>query len=112
ASLHEGDAGRGRRLLRPRPGALDLLRGLRDGRPEAAGSRGHGGSPSGPVPIALSVAGREYPPVEVTIDPARVAAFARALGPDPADGVPPTFAVVYAWQATAHQVFEDPDAAI
>jgi hypothetical protein len=56
--------------------------------------------------------GREYPPVEVTIDGDRVAAFARALGADPADGVPPTYAVVYAWDATAHQIFGDPDAGI
>src|SRR4030088_55401 len=64
------------------------------------------------VPIALSVVGRVYPPVEVTIDPDRVAAFARSLGADPADGVPPTYAVVYAWEATAHQIFGDPDAGI
>jgi hypothetical protein len=60
----------------------------------------------------LSVVGRVYPPVEVTIDPDRVAAFARSLGADPADGVPPTYAVVYAWEATAHQIFGDPDAGI
>ena len=58
------------------------------------------------------MAGREYPPVEVTIDPDRVAAFARSLGADPADGVPPTYAVVYTWDATAHQVLEDPEAGI
>jgi hypothetical protein len=60
----------------------------------------------------VSVAGREYPPVEVTIDGDRVAAFARSLGLDPADGVPPTYAVVYAWEATAHHIFGDPDAGI
>lgn len=53
------------------------------------------------------VAGREYPPVEVVIDPERAAAFARALGADPADGVPPTFAAVYALGATAPQLFGD-----
>jgi hypothetical protein len=37
-----------------------------------------------------------------------VAAFARSLGADPADGVPPTYAAVYTWEATAHQVFADP----
>ena len=26
--------------------------------------------------------------------------------------MPPTYAVVYAWEATAHQIFADPDAAI
>jgi hypothetical protein len=41
-----------------------------------------------------------------------VAAFARSLGADPADGVPPTYAVVYAWEATAHQIFGDPAAGI
>jgi hypothetical protein len=56
--------------------------------------------------------GRQYPPVEVTIDPDRVAAFARALGADPSDGVPPTYAVVYAWEATAQHIFGDPDAGI
>jgi hypothetical protein len=34
--------------------------------------------------------------VEVPIDGEQVAAFARALGSDPAEGVPPTFAAVYA----------------
>jgi hypothetical protein len=66
----------------------------------------------GSVPIALSVAGTEYPPVEVTIDADRVAAFARSLGVDPADGVPPTYAAVYTWDATAHQIFGDPRAGI
>lgn len=39
-------------------------------------------------------------------------AFARALGEDPAAGVPPTYAAVYALEATAPQLFEDPEAAI
>jgi hypothetical protein len=76
------------------------------------GSRRISSSPGGSGPIALSVAGREYPAVEVTIDPDRVAAFARALGADPAAGVPPTYAVVYTWEATAHQILEDPNAGI
>jgi hypothetical protein len=41
-----------------------------------------------------------------------VAAFARALGVDPEEGVPPTFAAVYALEATAPQLFGDPEAAI
>jgi N-terminal half of MaoC dehydratase len=41
-----------------------------------------------------------------------VAAFARSLGADPADGVPPTYAAVYALGATAPQLFQDPVAAV
>jgi hypothetical protein len=59
-----------------------------------------------------AVAGREYPPVETAIEAERVAAFARALGQDPAAGVPPTYASVYALGATAPQLFEDPEAAV
>jgi hypothetical protein len=40
------------------------------------------------------VAGRTYPAVTFEIDRERVEAFARAIGADPADGVPPTFAAV------------------
>lgn len=56
--------------------------------------------------------GRTYPPVTFEIDPERVAAYARAIGADPADGVPPTFAAVYALGITAPQLFGDADAAI
>ena len=56
--------------------------------------------------------GRVYPPVEFRIEPAHVEAFARALGADPADGVPPTYAAVYALGTTARQLFEDPVAAV
>jgi hypothetical protein len=59
-----------------------------------------------------TVGGKEYPPVESTIDAERVAAFARALGQDPAEGVPPTYAAVYALGATAPQLFDDPEAAV
>lgn len=59
-----------------------------------------------------SAAGRTYPPVTFEIEPERVAAFARSIGADPADGVPPTFAAVYSLGATAPQLFGDPDAAI
>lgn len=38
--------------------------------------------------------------------------FARAVGADPARGVPPTFAGVYALGATAPQLFQDPEAAV
>jgi hypothetical protein len=41
-----------------------------------------------------------------------VASFARALGADSADGVPPTFAAVYALGTTARLLFDDPAAAI
>lgn len=41
-----------------------------------------------------------------------MAAFARALGEDAAEGVPPTYAAVYALWATAPQLFEDPEAAV
>ena len=42
----------------------------------------------------------------------RVADFARVIGADPTDGVPPTFAAVYALGATAPQLFGDEEAAI
>jgi hypothetical protein len=58
------------------------------------------------------VAGREYPPVEFTIEGDQVSAFAGALGVDPADGVPPTYAAVYALGTTAPQLFADEEAAI
>lgn len=41
-----------------------------------------------------------------------MAAFARAVGADPADGVPPTYAAVYALWATAPRLFEDSEAAV
>lgn len=41
-----------------------------------------------------------------------MAAFARALGVDPAAGVPPTYAAVYALGTTARQLFDDPEAAV
>jgi hypothetical protein len=59
-----------------------------------------------------SAAGRIYPPVTFEIDAERVAAFARSIGADPGDGVPPTFAAVYSLGATAPQLFGDADAAI
>lgn len=61
---------------------------------------------------STGVAGRTYPAVTFEIDPERTAAFARAIGADPAGGVPPTFAAVYSLGATAPQLFDDPDAAI
>ena len=39
-------------------------------------------------------------------------AFAKAIGADPADGVPPTFAAVYSLGVTAPQLFVDPEAAV
>jgi hypothetical protein len=60
----------------------------------------------------VGVAGRTYPAVPFEIGAERVAAFARAIGADPAAGVPPTFAAVYALGATAPQLFGDPEAAV
>jgi len=60
----------------------------------------------------VGVAGRIYPAVQFEIDSGRVADFARAIGADPADGVPPTFAAVYSLYATAPQLFADEDAAV
>ena len=60
----------------------------------------------------MSVAGRTYPAVQFEIEAERVAAFARAIGADPAAGVPPTFAAVYSLGATAPQLFGDAEAAI
>ena len=59
-----------------------------------------------------AVAGRVYPAVDFEIDPERVAAFARAIDADPAEGVPPTFAAVYALWTTAPQLFADGEAAV
>jgi hypothetical protein len=61
---------------------------------------------------SLGIEGKTYPAVTERIEPERVAAFARAIGADPADGVPPTFAAVYSLGATAPQLFGDPEAAI
>jgi len=58
------------------------------------------------------VAGRTYPPVSFLIDEQRAAAFAKAIGAEPSDGVPPTFAAVYSLGVSAPQLFGDPDAAI
>jgi hypothetical protein len=41
-----------------------------------------------------------------------VEAFARALGADPADGVPPTYAAVYALGTTFPQLLGDEEAAV
>ena len=60
----------------------------------------------------MGVEGKTYPAVTSVIEPERVAAFARAIGADPADGVPPTFAAVYCLGATGPQLFGDPEAAI
>lgn len=60
----------------------------------------------------MNVAGRTYPPVTFTIEREGVEAFARAIGADPAAGVPPTFAAVYALGATAPQLFGDEEAEI
>jgi hypothetical protein len=60
----------------------------------------------------MSIAGRQYDPVTVELDPEHVAAFAWAIGADPADGVPPTYAAVYSLGVTAPQLFGDEEAAI
>ncbi len=59
-----------------------------------------------------AVAGRTYPAVKFEIEQQRVADFARAIGADPADGVPPTFAAVYCLGLTAPQLFADDEAAV
>lgn len=59
-----------------------------------------------------AVAGRTYPAVRFEIESERVAEFARAIGADPADGVPPTFAAVYSLGVTAPHLFMDEDAAV
>ena len=60
----------------------------------------------------VAVAGRVYPAVQFEIEHDRVAAFARAIGADPDDGVPPTFAAVYSLGVTAPQLFMDEEAAV
>jgi hypothetical protein len=61
---------------------------------------------------AASVAGRTYPAVDFTIDEDRVAHFAKAIGADPTQGVPPTFAAVYSLGVTAPHLFGDAEAAV
>jgi hypothetical protein len=60
----------------------------------------------------VGVEGRTYPAVSTVIEPERVAEFARSIGADPGDGVPPTFAAVYALGATAPYLFGDPEAGV
>ena len=59
-----------------------------------------------------AVAGRTYPAVRFEIEPDAVKAFATAIGADPADGVPQTFAAVYSLGATVPQLFGDEEAAV
>ena len=59
-----------------------------------------------------AVAGRVYPAVQFEIEPERVAAFARSIGADPNEGVPPTFAAVYSLGVTAPHLFMDEEAAV
>jgi MaoC dehydratase-like protein len=59
-----------------------------------------------------AVAGRSYPAVRFDIESERVAEFARAIGADPGDGVPPTFAAVYSLGVTAPHLFMDEEAAV
>jgi hypothetical protein len=59
-----------------------------------------------------AVAGKTYPAVQFEIEAERVEAFAREIGADPADGVPPTFAAVYSLGMTAPQLFADGEAAV
>ena len=59
-----------------------------------------------------TAAGKTYAPVSFEIKADRVAAFARAIGADPAHGVPPTFAALYSLGITAAQLFTDEEAAI
>jgi len=66
---------------------------------------------AGSVPL-VGVAGRVYEPVTFLVEAGHVAAFARALGVDPGQGVPPTYAAVYALGTTVPQLFSDPEAAV
>lgn len=61
---------------------------------------------------SAGVAGRSYPPVNFQIEADRAAEFAKAIGADPAAGVPPTFAAVYSLGVTAPQLFGDDEAAV
>jgi MaoC dehydratase-like protein len=61
---------------------------------------------------ATSVVGRTYPAVDFLIERDRVADFAAAIGADPEQGVPPTFAAVYSLGVTAPQLFGDSEAAV
>ena len=58
----------------------------------------------------MGVEGKTYPAVSSVIESERVADFARSIGADVADGVPPTFAAVYSLGATAPYLFGDPEA--
>jgi len=60
----------------------------------------------------IGVAGRTYPAVKIEILADRVAEFARAIGADPSEGVPPTYAAVYSLGVTAPQLFGDDEAAV
>ena len=60
----------------------------------------------------IGIAGRTYPAVKIEILADRVAEFARAIGADPNDGVPPTYAAVYSLGVTAPQLFGDGEAAV
>ncbi|HEY6875759.1 MAG TPA: MaoC family dehydratase N-terminal domain-containing protein [Candidatus Dormibacteraeota bacterium] len=60
----------------------------------------------------MGIEGKQYPRVTVEIDAGKVAEFAWAIGADPNEGVPPTFAAVYCLGATAPQLFDDEEAAI
>ena len=59
-----------------------------------------------------AIAGKTYPAVQIEIDPDRVAEFARAIGADPDEGVPPTYAAVYSLGVTVPKLFGDDEAAI
>ena len=60
----------------------------------------------------MGVEGKTYPAVSSVIEPERVADFARSIGADSDDGVPPTFAAVYSLGTTAPYLFGDPEAEV
>lgn len=60
----------------------------------------------------MGIEGKLYDPVTVELDADHVAAFAWAIGADPAEGVPPTYAAVYCLGATAPQLFGDDEAGV
>jgi hypothetical protein len=69
-------------------------------------------TPSRELRDKTGVAGRTYPPVTFPIEAQRAVEFARAIGADPAAGVPATFAAVYSLGVTAPQLFSDEEAAV
>src|SRR3979409_632423 len=101
-----------RRMWPARRAAPSWRHGRRCARCSCAESSLASAQPGSERGKSVGAEGKTYPSVTSVIEPDRVAAFARAIGADPADGVPPTFAAVYSLGVTAPQLFGDTDAAI